>query len=127
MTPRTSQCEVFWALLSSSKHLGILEDFKPTTFPSVGLHPHTWPKWGCDIIFSYPYANNALTTHNQCGFYGLRQVLHFAPFKQCALIIIMWVLLHGVLQNIIWIFKVMLYYLVYKNLVHIFQNLRFIL
>jgi hypothetical protein len=18
------------------------------TFPSVGLHPHTWPKWGCD-------------------------------------------------------------------------------
>jgi len=21
----------------------------PLTFPSVGLHPHTWPKWGCDI------------------------------------------------------------------------------
>jgi hypothetical protein len=20
----------------------------PPTFPSVGLHPHTWPKWGCD-------------------------------------------------------------------------------
>jgi hypothetical protein len=19
------------------------------TFPSVGLHPHTWPKWGCDM------------------------------------------------------------------------------
>ncbi len=21
------------------------------TFPSVGLHPHTWPKWGCDKKF----------------------------------------------------------------------------
>jgi len=48
MTPRTPQCEVFWALLSSSKHSGVPEDSKPPTFPSVGLHPHTWPKWGCD-------------------------------------------------------------------------------
>jgi len=47
-TPRTPQCEVFWALLSSSKHLGVPADSKPPTFPSVGLHPHTWPKWGCD-------------------------------------------------------------------------------
>ncbi len=37
------------------------------------------------FIFSYPYVNNALTTHNQCGFYGLRQVLHFTPLQQCAL------------------------------------------
>jgi hypothetical protein len=49
MTPRTSQCEVFWALLSSSEHSGVLEGSKPPTFPSVGLHPHTWPKWGCDM------------------------------------------------------------------------------
>jgi hypothetical protein len=21
----------------------------PPTFPSVGLQPHTWPKWGCDM------------------------------------------------------------------------------
>ncbi len=48
MTPRTPQCEVFWALLLSSKHSGVPEDSKPPTFPSVGLHPHTWPKWGCD-------------------------------------------------------------------------------
>ncbi len=33
-----------------------------------------------------------MSPHNQRGFYGPRQVLHFAPFKQCALIIIMWVL-----------------------------------
>jgi hypothetical protein len=46
----------------------------------------------CSLIFSYPYANNALNPHNQHGFYGPRQVLHFAPLKQCALIIIMWVL-----------------------------------
>ncbi len=44
MTPRTPQYEVFWALLSSSKHSGVLEDSKSSLFPSVGLHPHTWPK-----------------------------------------------------------------------------------
>jgi hypothetical protein len=48
MTPSTPQCKVFWALLSSSKHSGVPEDSKLLTFPSVGLHPHTWPKWGCD-------------------------------------------------------------------------------
>jgi len=48
MTPRTPQCEVFCLLLSSSKHSGVPEDSQPPTFPSVGLHPHTWPKWGCD-------------------------------------------------------------------------------
>jgi len=48
MTPRTPQCEVFCPLLSSSKHSGVPEDSQPPTFPSVGLHPHTWPKWGCD-------------------------------------------------------------------------------
>jgi hypothetical protein len=49
MTSRTHQCEEFWALLSSSEHSGVPADSKPPTFPSVGLHPHTWPKWGCDI------------------------------------------------------------------------------
>jgi hypothetical protein len=48
MTPRTPQCEVFCPLLLSSKHSGVPEDSQPTTFPSVGLHPHTRPKWGCD-------------------------------------------------------------------------------
>ncbi len=28
--------------------MGVPEDSKSPTFPSVGLHPHTWPKWGCD-------------------------------------------------------------------------------
>jgi hypothetical protein len=48
MTPRTPQCEVFCPLLSSSEHSGVPEDSQLPTFPSVGLHPHTWPKWGCD-------------------------------------------------------------------------------
>jgi len=39
---------VFCPLLSSSEHSGVPEDSQPPTFPSVGLHPHTWPKWGCD-------------------------------------------------------------------------------
>jgi hypothetical protein len=39
---------MFWALLLSSEHSGVPEDSKSPTFPSVGLQPHTWPKWGCD-------------------------------------------------------------------------------
>jgi len=39
MTPRTPQCEVFWALLSNFEHSGVLEDSKSPTLPSVGLHP----------------------------------------------------------------------------------------
>jgi len=30
-------------LLLSSEHSGVPEDSKSPTFPSVGLHPHTWP------------------------------------------------------------------------------------
>jgi len=48
MTPRTPQCEVFFPFFSSSEHSGVPEGSQPPTFPSVGLHPHTWPKWGCD-------------------------------------------------------------------------------
>jgi len=36
MTPRTLQCEVFWAFLSSSKHLGVPEDSKSPTL-GVGV------------------------------------------------------------------------------------------
>jgi len=39
---------MFCPFLSSSEHSGVPEDSKSPTFPSVGLHPHTWPKWGCD-------------------------------------------------------------------------------
>jgi hypothetical protein len=56
MTPRTSQCKVFWTLLLSSEHSGVPEGSKPTTFPSVGLHPHIWPKWGCDTQGEDGYA-----------------------------------------------------------------------
>ncbi len=51
MKPRTPQCKVFFPLLSSSKHSGVPKDSKSPTFPSVGLHPHTWPKWGCDTLW----------------------------------------------------------------------------
>jgi len=66
MTPRTPQCEVFWTLLSSSKHSGVPEGSKPPTFPRIGLHPHTWPKWGYDSrTLSIPY-------------WGLIKCLYFA-------------------------------------------------
>jgi hypothetical protein len=39
MTPRTPQCEVFWALMSNSKHLGVLEDSKSPTLEVLGFTP----------------------------------------------------------------------------------------
>jgi len=39
MTPRTPQCEVFWALLSNSEHSGVPGDSKSSLFPSVGFTP----------------------------------------------------------------------------------------
>jgi hypothetical protein len=50
MTPRTPQCKVFWALLSNPKHSGVPEDSQVPNFRSVGSHPYTWPKWGCDTL-----------------------------------------------------------------------------
>ncbi len=65
---------MFWALLSSSEHSGVPEDFQPPTFPSVGLHPHTWPKWGCDIreakyVFpkEFVLATKGLMLARRCG------------------------------------------------------------
>ncbi len=34
---------------------GSLGGLQIPNFGSVGLHPHTWPKWGCDIVFEYQY------------------------------------------------------------------------
>jgi hypothetical protein len=38
-TPRTLQCEVFWALLSNSKHSGVPEDSKSPTLEVLGFTP----------------------------------------------------------------------------------------
>jgi len=40
MTPRTPQCEVFFPLLSSSKHSGVPEDSKSPLFQVLGFTPH---------------------------------------------------------------------------------------
>jgi len=66
--PRTPQCEVFFLLLSSSEHSGVPEDSQPLTFPSVGLHPHTWPKWGCD--------NTSFTNAMQRHFFQIHAIHH---------------------------------------------------
>jgi hypothetical protein len=66
MTSRTFQCEVFFPLLSSSKHSGVPEDSKPPTFPSVGLHPHTWPQWGCDTFDVLQLSTHELRTFQAC-------------------------------------------------------------
>jgi hypothetical protein len=68
MTPRTPQCEVFCLLLSSSEHSGVPEDSQPPTFPSVGLHPHTWPKWGCDTRYDFFMQVNSHVSLSMCFF-----------------------------------------------------------
>jgi hypothetical protein len=83
MTPRTPQCKVFWALLSSSEHSRVPEDSKPPTFPSVGLHPHTWPKWGCDnLCFDYNTTTyNLININIHQLFISSSYVFHFELFK----------------------------------------------
>jgi hypothetical protein len=39
MTPKTPQCEVFWALLLNSKHSGVPEDSKFPTLEVLGFTP----------------------------------------------------------------------------------------
>ncbi len=39
MTPRTLQCEVFWALLSNSKHSEVPKDSKSPTLEVLGFTP----------------------------------------------------------------------------------------
>ncbi len=39
MTPRTPQCKVFWALLSSFKHSGVPKDSKSPTLEVLGFTP----------------------------------------------------------------------------------------
>jgi hypothetical protein len=39
MTPKTPQCEVFWALLSNPKHSGVPEDSKSPTLGMLGFNP----------------------------------------------------------------------------------------
>jgi hypothetical protein len=39
MTPKKPQCEVFWALLSNSKHSGVPEDSKSATLEVLGFTP----------------------------------------------------------------------------------------
>jgi hypothetical protein len=55
--------EVFWALMSSSEHSGVPEHSKSPTFPNVRLHPHTWPKWGCDKKTTFIYWPIECTTN----------------------------------------------------------------
>jgi len=78
-TLRTPWCEVFCPLLSSSKHSGVPKDSQPPTFPSVGLHPHTWPKWGCDIFGAKP-SSTSCETLPRAGRYGRT----WFPITSCA-------------------------------------------
>jgi hypothetical protein len=73
MTQKTPQCKVFCPLLASSEHSGVPEDSKSPTFPSVGLHPYTWPKWGRDKLFG-----KLVTSTNHSS--QIKVILFFHPF-----------------------------------------------
>jgi hypothetical protein len=52
MTPRTPQCEEFWALLLNSKHLGVPEDSKSPTLEVLGFTP-TLGQSGVATVWNY--------------------------------------------------------------------------
>jgi hypothetical protein len=52
MTPRIAQCEVFWALLSSSKHSGVPEDSKSQLFQVLGFTPTLGQSRGATLLVS---------------------------------------------------------------------------
>jgi hypothetical protein len=54
MTPRAHQCEVFWALLSNSKHSGVPEDSKSPTLEVLGFTP-TLGQSGVATSTLYPF------------------------------------------------------------------------
>jgi hypothetical protein len=60
MTPRTPQCEVFWALLSSSKHSGVPEDSKSSLFFQVLGFTPTLGQSRVATTYNTPYINHVL-------------------------------------------------------------------
>jgi len=60
MTPRTPQCEVFWPLLSNSKHLGVPEDSKsPTLGVGVSSSHFTQSRVATNVMLQFcPYNVN---------------------------------------------------------------------
>jgi hypothetical protein len=64
MTPRTLQCEVFWALLSSSKHSGVPEDSKSPTLEVLGFTP-TLGQSGVATDFAMDFACLDIFSHKE--------------------------------------------------------------
>jgi hypothetical protein len=61
MTPRTPQCEVFWALLSNLKHSAVPEDSK---FPTLGVLGFT-PTLGQSGVATMTHLNIWNTSYGQ--------------------------------------------------------------
>jgi len=67
MTPRTLQCEVFWAFLSNFKHSGVPEDSKSPTLGVLGFTPTlgqsgvaTESRWTLEILESNFNGQNSI-------------------------------------------------------------------
>ncbi len=52
MTPRTPQCKVFFPLLSSSKHSGVLEDSQSQLFQVLGFTPTLGQSRGATLMMA---------------------------------------------------------------------------
>jgi hypothetical protein len=59
MTPRTTQCEVFWAFLLNSKHSGVPEDSKSPTL-GVGVSSSHFTQSGVATFIVFSNNLNAL-------------------------------------------------------------------
>jgi hypothetical protein len=68
MTPRTLQCEVFWAFLASSEHSGVLEDSKSPTLQVLGFTP-TLAQSGVATFMNVFITKSPYTFHLGYGYY----------------------------------------------------------
>ncbi len=80
MTPKTPKCEVFWALLSNSKHLGVPEDSKSPTLGVLGFTP-TLGQSGvateCYFVSNFVSRPPLFLTTISCSF-----LIHFERFQR---------------------------------------------
>jgi hypothetical protein len=80
MTPRTPQCEVFWALLSDSKHSGVPEDSKSPTLGMLGFTPTLGQSGVATHMMFWTYLVKSITLQNIIIFFETK-IIHVNAYK----------------------------------------------
>jgi hypothetical protein len=92
MTPRTPQCEVFWALLSNPKHSGVPEDSKSPTLGVLGFTPTLGQSGVATFIFLYNWVLFILVYNTM-----VCKTRWFFNLKLCPMITMSWSMISNIL------------------------------